>query len=153
MEVINDGVEVFGGAVGFFDFEGIQGFGVDDAEDFVVSVDNREVGEAGFVEAVQCKRAEDFGVFDKDHVRLRRHEVFDLAVFKTHDGGDAVAVLVAQDVSRGALEDGDEFFEGLRGVGWGFGRRFLGTEFVELGIKPGDDFVHYFAKHDIIIIT
>lgn len=153
MEVIDDGVEVFGGAVGFFDFESVEGFGVDDAEDFVVSVNNREVGEAGFVETIQSERAEDFGVFDEDHVGFRSHEIFDLAVFKTHDSGDTVAVLVAQDITGGALEDSDEFFESFRSVGRGFGRGLLGTEFVELGIEPSDDFVHYFAKHDIIIIT
>ena len=76
-----------------------------------------------------------------------------MAVFETHDGSDAIAVLVTQDVARSALKNGDEFFEGLRGVRWGFGGRFLGAKFVKLGIKPGDDFAHYFAKHDIIIIT
>ena len=45
-------VHVFFGAVGFFDFERVQGFGVDDAFDFVVMVDNGEICKARFVKFV-----------------------------------------------------------------------------------------------------
>ena len=70
-EIIDGGVEVFAGTVGFFDFESIEGLGMDDAESFAFAVDDRKVSEAGFVELVESERAEDFGVFDKNHVGLR----------------------------------------------------------------------------------
>ena len=36
MEIIDSFIEVFFGAVGFFDLEGIKGFGMDDAFNFVI---------------------------------------------------------------------------------------------------------------------
>ena len=52
MEIIDIFVYIFVGAVGFFDFEGVEGFGVDDAFDFAVAIYYWEIGEAGFIELV-----------------------------------------------------------------------------------------------------
>ncbi len=46
MKVIDGLIEVFVGTVGLLDFEGVKGFGVDDAEYFVMVVDNWEIREA-----------------------------------------------------------------------------------------------------------
>lgn len=43
---------------------------MDDAKDFVVAIDDGEIGEAGFVEFVEDKGTEDFGVSDEDHFFL-----------------------------------------------------------------------------------
>ncbi len=73
MEKIEIFVEIFVGAVGFFDFESVQGFGADNAFDFVVAVDHGENGETRFVELVEDKRPEDFGRFNKNHVGTLYH--------------------------------------------------------------------------------
>ena len=52
MEVVYIGIEIFAGAVGVLDLESVQGFGVNNSLDVVAGVDDREIGEAGFVEFV-----------------------------------------------------------------------------------------------------
>lgn len=49
VKVVEFFVEVFFGAVGFFDFECVESFGVNDAFDFAAVIDNWKIGEAGFV--------------------------------------------------------------------------------------------------------
>ena len=61
MEKIEIFVEIFVGAVGFFDFESVQSFGADNAFDFVMTVNHGKDGETRFVEFVEDKRTEDFG--------------------------------------------------------------------------------------------
>ena len=68
---------------------------MNDAENFIFIIDNGEIGKTGFIEFIKNKRAEDFGVFDKNHVFFRDHEVSYRAVVKTHDGSDAVAIFGA----------------------------------------------------------
>ena len=52
MKIIDVFVHVFFGAVGFFDFESIQGFGMDDAFDFVMVVDHWKISKTRFVEFI-----------------------------------------------------------------------------------------------------
>ena len=66
---------------------------MDDAFDFVVVIDNGEIGEAGFVEFVENKGPQDFFVMDKNHFGFIDHEFRNCAVVETHDGRDAVAIL------------------------------------------------------------
>ena len=68
---------------------------MDDADNFVMVVDDGEVSKTGFVELVEGEGAEDFFVIDEDQLVFRHHEVFDLAVIEIHDGGDAAAVFAA----------------------------------------------------------
>ena len=67
---------------------------MDDAFDLAAVIDNGEIGEAGFVKLIECERAEDFFVIDKNHFVFFDHEVTDFFVVETHNGGDARAVLV-----------------------------------------------------------
>ena len=53
MEEVEGFVHLFFGTVGFFDFEGVQGFGVNDADDLVVVVDYGKISKTGFVEFVK----------------------------------------------------------------------------------------------------
>lgn len=92
VEIMDAAVHVFVGALGFFDFKAIEGFGMDDAFDVFPRVNNGEIGEAGFVEFIEDEGAEDFGVFHEDDARARSHEIGNLAVIKTHDGGKASAI-------------------------------------------------------------
>ena len=75
MEVVDIFVEILFGTVGAFDLESIQGFGVNDALNLVVVVDNREIGEAGFVEFIKNERAEDFAMVYKNHFGFCDHEI------------------------------------------------------------------------------
>ena len=94
---------------------------MDDAFDFAFGVDDGEVGKAGFVKFVEDERTEDFFALDKDHFVLGNHEVFDLARVKAHDGGDAIAICIIDDVARGAPKDVDKVCQGLRGIFGGLG--------------------------------
>ena len=67
---------------------------MDDAFDFVVIIDYREVGKAGFIEFVESKRAKDVFTVDEDHFGFGYHELSDGTFVKTHNGGDAVAVAI-----------------------------------------------------------
>ena len=68
---------------------------MDNAENFVVVVDNGKIGEAGFVEFIKNEWSEDFVVADENHFGFRYHEVTDVTVIEAHDGSDAVAVFGA----------------------------------------------------------
>lgn len=75
---------------------------MDDAFDFAFGVDDGEVGKTRFVKFVENEWAEDFFAPYKDHFAFRNHEVFDFAGIKAHDGGDAIAVGVADDIAGSA---------------------------------------------------
>lgn len=94
-KVVDGTVEILASAIGFFDFECIKGIGVDDAEDFVVGINDWKVSKARFIKFVESKRAEDLGVFNEDHFGAWNHEVLDDAVVETHDGGDTITIFVA----------------------------------------------------------
>ena len=76
-----------------------------------------------------------------------------MAAVKTHDGGDTVAIFIAEDAARGALEDADEIFESLGGVRGCFFQWLFSAVFIKVGVKPANEFTHYVTKHDIIIIA
>ncbi len=94
MDKIEIFVKIFVGAIGFFDFEGIQSFGANDAFDFVMIIDYREDCKTRFIEFVKDKWTENVRSFDKNHVGALDHEVSDEAIIKTHDGRNAGAGLV-----------------------------------------------------------
>lgn len=73
MEIIDGFIEVFFGAVGFFDFKSVEGFGMDDAFDFFAGIDDGEIGEAGLVELVQSEGAKYFCFTNKNHFGLWNH--------------------------------------------------------------------------------
>ena len=75
MEVVEISIEIFLGAIGLFDFEGIEGFGVNDAFDLALTIDNREIGKTGFVEFVENEGTKDFFAFDEDHLVLGDHKI------------------------------------------------------------------------------
>ena len=60
MKIVDGFVHVFFGAIGFFDFESVESFGMNNANDFITIVNDGEIGEAGFVEFIKCKWTEDF---------------------------------------------------------------------------------------------
>ena len=111
MEVVDGFVHVFVGAVGVFNFEGVQCFGVDDAFDVLAGVDDGEISEAGFEELVEGEGAEDVGAFDKEHFGFWNHEFVDFAFVEAHNGGDAVAVFAVDNGFRSTLKYTDEIFE------------------------------------------
>lgn len=94
MEIIDGGVEIFAGAVGFFDFESVEGFGMDDANNFAASVGDRKLSETRLIEFVENKRTENLLVTNKRYLTFGRHEIFDVAFVETHDGGNTIAVLL-----------------------------------------------------------
>lgn len=149
MKVVNGAIEVFFGAVGFFDCESVESFGVDDADNFFFAVDDWKIGEAGFVELVKDEGAEDFFIGHENHFGFRNHEVVNSTVVETHDGSNAVTVLAAQDAARGALQDGDKILESFRCV-FGRGGIFMLAIFFELGVKETGDFLAKIEPHDII---
>lgn len=108
MKVVDAAVHVFVGALGFFDFETIEGFGVDDAFDVFFAINDGEIGKTRFVESVKDEGSEDFGVLYEDNARPRSHEVGDMAVIETHNGGEASAVCSIQNTMRGATDDADK---------------------------------------------
>ncbi len=65
---------------------------MDDAFDFVVVVDNREVGKARFVKLIEDERTKDFFIINEDHFGFWYHEFTDFAIIKTHNGGDTVTI-------------------------------------------------------------
>lgn len=73
MKIIDSLIEVFFGAVGFFDFKSIEGFGMYDAFDFFTGVNDWEISEAGLVELVQSERAKYFCLTNKNHFGLWDH--------------------------------------------------------------------------------
>ena len=92
VEVIYVFIEILGGAVGFFNFESIESFGVDHAEDFILIINEGEISKAGFIEFIENEGAEDFGVFNENHIFFRNHEIPNRAAIKAHNGSDAVAI-------------------------------------------------------------
>ena len=52
VEIIDGRVEIFGGAVGLFDFKSVEGFGMDNSKDLVAFINDGEIGKTGFVEFV-----------------------------------------------------------------------------------------------------
>lgn len=92
MEIIDGFVHVFVGAVGVFDFEGIQSFSVDDTFDVLAGVDDGKISKAGFEELVEDEGAKNICTFHEDHFRFWDHELRNFAFVKTHDGSDAVTV-------------------------------------------------------------
>lgn len=140
LEIMHSGVEVFAGAVGFFDCQGVEGFGMNDADDLVGGVYNGEMGKAGFVKLIEGKRAEDLVAVNVKDFGFRYHKVADFTVFKTHNSGYPVAIFAAEDRLGSALHDTYEILK----CGWGvFGRlgfRLGWTEPIELWINPFDDF-------------
>lgn len=158
MEIGDVFIEVFFGTVGSFNFESIEGFSVNDAFDFFLAVDDREIGEAGFVKLVEDEGPEKFFFIDEDHFFFRNHEVFDGAVIEAHDGGDAVAILRAKNGMRGTFQEVDKFGEALRG-GKLFSffvsrfrttRRMVRAIFFKLWVKKTDKFLHKCFEHDTI---
>ena len=57
VEIVDVLVEIFFGAVGLFDFESVESFGVDDAFDFAFGIDDWEVGKTRFVKFVEDEGA------------------------------------------------------------------------------------------------
>ena len=53
MEITDIFIEIFFGAVGFFDFESVQGFGVDNSLNFVFVVDDGKISKTGAVEFIK----------------------------------------------------------------------------------------------------
>lgn len=92
VEIMNAAIHVFVGAFGFFYFQTIEGFGMDDAFNVFFAVNDGKIGKTRFVESVKDERAENFGILDEDDTSLRRHEVKDLTIIETHNGGEASAI-------------------------------------------------------------
>ena len=70
---MNGGVHIFFSTVGFFDFQSIKCFSVDNADNFIVSISDGEVGKTRFVEFVEYEGTEYFLVFDKDKIVFGCH--------------------------------------------------------------------------------
>ena len=65
---------------------------MDDTFDFVFAIYDREMSEAGFIELIKDKGAENLSIFNENHAGLRHHEVFDFAVVKAHNSGDTSSI-------------------------------------------------------------
>ena len=52
MEIIDFFIKIFFGAIGFFDFKSVEGFGVDDTFDSIVVIDYWEISETRFIEFI-----------------------------------------------------------------------------------------------------
>ena len=83
---------------------------MNDANDFVVVINNREVGEAGLIKFVEGKWAEYVFGINKNEVVFWNHKIGDFAIIETHDGRNATAVFGAEDIFGSAAENIDELF-------------------------------------------
>lgn len=92
MEIVYSAVEIFFGAIGFFDGESVKGFGVENAFDLAVDVGDGETSEARLVEFVEGEGTKNFVGANKNHFGFGKHEVLNGTIVETHDGGNAVAV-------------------------------------------------------------
>ena len=139
--IVNIFVEVFEGAVGFFDLQTIELFGVQKSGDAAGGADDRKMLEAGLIEGVERERTEEIVFVHEGHLGFWQHDRADWFFREAHGGGDDVALLTAEDVFVRARQHVDQFFFGLRGVGV-----FFRAILFESGIKRFDYFCHQFEK-------